>query len=96
LSLPDFINVATIQQELETIGKVSCFLDQNSEDVCAFEVCFFDIFLALLNKIDDFAEVYLMPFPFSGPKMFRVGPTFLCQTKNLFTYCGSHKHFVPD
>ena len=21
---------------------------------------------------------------------------FLCQTKNLFTYCGSHKHFVPD
>ena len=23
-------------------------------------------------------------------------PNFLCQTKNLFTYCGSHKHFVPD
>ena len=38
----------------------------------------------------------LLPCPFSGPKMFWVGPNFLCQTKNLFTYCGSHKHFVPD
>ena len=34
--------------------------------------------------------------PFTGPKMFCAGPNFLCQTKNLFTYCGSHKHFVPD
>ena len=38
----------------------------------------------------------LMPCPFTGPKMFWAGPNFLCQTKNLFTYCGSHKHFVPD
>ena len=37
-----------------------------------------------------------MPCPFTGPKMFWAGPNFLCQTKNLFTYCGSHKHFVPD
>ena len=37
-----------------------------------------------------------MPCPFTGPKMFCAGPNFLCQTKNLFTYCGSHKHFVPD
>ena len=36
-----------------------------------------------------------MPCPFTGPKMFWDGPNFLCQTKNLFTYCGSHKHFVP-
>jgi hypothetical protein len=28
--------------------------------------------------------------------MFWAGPNFLCQTKNLFTYCGRHKHFVPD
>ena len=34
--------------------------------------------------------------PFTVPKMFWAGPSFLCQTKNLFTYCGSHKHFVPD
>ena len=27
----------------------------------------------------------LMPFPFTGPKMFCAGPNFLCQTKNLFT-----------
>ena len=38
----------------------------------------------------------LMPCPFTGPKMFWAGPKFLCQTKNLFTYCGSHKHFVSD
>ena len=37
-----------------------------------------------------------MPCPFTGPKMFCAGPNFLCQTKNLFTYCGSHKHFVPE
>ena len=38
----------------------------------------------------------VMPCPFTGPKMFWAGPNFLCQTKKLFTYCGSHKHFVPD
>ena len=38
----------------------------------------------------------LMPCHFTGPKMFWDGPNFLCQTKNLFTCCGSHKHFVPD
>ena len=37
-----------------------------------------------------------MPSPFTGPKMFWAGPNFLGQTKNVFTYCGSHKHFVPD
>ena len=37
-----------------------------------------------------------MPCPFTGPKMFWAGPNFLCQTKNSFIYCGSHKHFVPD
>ena len=37
-----------------------------------------------------------MPCPFAGPQMFWADPDFLCQTKNLFTYCGSHKHFVPD
>ena len=40
----------------------------------------------------------LMPCPFTGPKMFWASPIFLCQTKNLFTYCGSRKHltFLPD
>ena len=37
-----------------------------------------------------------MPWPFTGPKMFLAGPNYLCQTKNLFTYCGSHKNVVPD
>ena len=37
-----------------------------------------------------------MPCPFTGSKMFWAGPNFLCQTKRLFTYCSSHKHFVPD
>ena len=27
--------------------------------------------------------------PSTGPKIFWAGPNFLCQTKNLFTYCGS-------
>ena len=38
----------------------------------------------------------LLPCPFTGPKMFWAGPNFLCQTKSLFTYCGSRKHFLPD
>ena len=37
-----------------------------------------------------------MPCPFTGRKMFCAGPIFLCQIKNLSTYCASHKHFVPD
>ena len=32
-----------------------------------------------------------MPCPFTGPKMFCAGRNFLCQTKNLFTYCASRK-----
>jgi hypothetical protein len=37
-----------------------------------------------------------MPCPFTGLKMFCAGPNFLSQIKNVFTYCGSHKHFVAD
>ena len=37
-----------------------------------------------------------MPCYFTGPKMFWAGPNFLCQTKEIFTYCGSHNRFVPD
>ena len=37
-----------------------------------------------------------MPCPFTGPKMFWADPNFLCQIKISFTYCGSHKYFVPD
>ena len=57
---------------------------------------------AILKKVFFFlyqsfaTQIPLMPCPFTGPKMFWAGSNFLCQTKNLFTYCGSHKHFVPD
>ena len=37
---------------------------------------------------------WLMPCPFTSPKMFCAGPNFLCQTKNLFTYYGSHKKMI--
>ena len=37
-----------------------------------------------------------MPCPFTGRKMFFASPNFLRQTKNLFTNCGGHKHFMPD
>ena len=47
---------------------------------------------------EDYINVrkHLMPCPFTGPKMFCASPNFLCWTKNLLTYCASHKHFVPD
>ena len=48
------------------------------------------------KKIWPIFHPFLMPCPFTGPKMFCAGPNFLCRTKNLFTYCASHKHFVPD
>ena len=38
----------------------------------------------------------LMPCPFTGLKIFWAGPHFFCRTKNLFTHCARHKHFVPD
>jgi hypothetical protein len=47
-------------------------------------------------KINKEVQIYLMPCPFTGPKMFCAGPNFLSQPNNLFTYCASHKHFVPD
>ena len=34
-----------------------------------------------------------MPCPFSWRKIFCASPNVLCQTKNLFTYCASHKYF---
>ena len=48
------------------------------------------------NKTLTIEKERLMPCPFTSPKMFCAGPNLLCQTKNVFTYCGSHKHFVPD
>ena len=38
---------------------------------------------------------YLMPCPFTGPKMFCAGPNFLSQPKNLTAYSASSKTFVP-
>ena len=64
-------------------------------------LCSSRIFLPPLSTIQ-FKQTYRrtknkqMPCPFTGPKKFWAGPIFLCQTKNLFTYCGSRKHFVPD
>ena len=38
-----------------------------------------------------------MPCPFTGPKIFWAGPNFFARPKFYIpTYCGSHKHFVPD
>ena len=54
-----------------------------------------DVFSWVRNK-NFLGQGSLMPCPFTGHKMFWAGPNFLCPTKNLFTYCGSHKHFVPD
>ena len=33
---------------------------------------------------------------FTGPKIFCASPKILCRTKNLLTYCASHKHFVSE
>ena len=38
----------------------------------------------------------VMPCPSTGPKIFWVGPHFLCRTKNLITYCSSHKQFLLE
>ena len=37
----------------------------------------------------------LMPCPFTGPKNFGLDQ-ILCARSYFFTYCGSHKHFVPE
>ena len=49
----------------------------------------------LIQNILGWSKI-LLPCPFTGRKMFCACPNYLCQTKNLFTYCASHKHFVPD
>ena len=40
-------------------------------------------------------ETYLIPCPFTGPKMFCTGPNFLSQPKNLTAFSVSSKTFVP-
>ena len=46
----------------------------------------------LIYALDvDLHQYSFMPCPFTGPKMFWAGPNVLCQTKNLFTYCGQTK-----
>ena len=37
-----------------------------------------------------------MPCPFTGPKIVCGGPKFFLSEQNWFTYCASHKPFVPD
>ena len=44
----------------------------------------------LAQRAQRLPEGFVMPCPFTGLKMFWAGPIFLCQTKNLFIYCGSH------
>ena len=43
-----------------------------------------------------FSYILFLLCPFTGPEIFFAGPNFLCRTKNLFTFCASHKHFVTD
>ena len=39
--------------------------------------------------------MYLMPCPFTGPKMFCAGLNILCQSKNLTAFNASSKPFAP-
>ena len=41
--------------------------------------------------MEDFYEKYLMPCPFTCPKMFWVGQNVLCQIKDLVTFCARQK-----
>jgi hypothetical protein len=40
-------------------------------------------------------KLFLIPCPFTGPKMFCAGPNFLSQPKNLTAFSASSKTFVP-
>ena len=71
---------------------ITCFHDFWMYDFFFHEIFFFFVFLNFghsekhkeIEKIFHLNLTLLMPCPFT------------CQTKNLFTYCGSHKHFVLD
>ena len=41
-------------------------------------------------------QTFLMPCPFTGPKMFCAGPNILGQPKNLTAFSASSKTFVPS
>ena len=67
--------------------------------ICSFKPLFLWKIISVILLYDDGTEQCSrcqMLCPFTGPKMFWASPNFLCQIKNLFTYCASHKHFVPD
>ena len=49
----------------------------------------------LFYQINRAFLVYALSF-YSSQNVLRVGPNFLSQPKNLFTYCASPKHLVPD
>ena len=59
-------------------------------------ICWHGNYLDQSTCFSQMPFIPLMPCPFTGPKMFCAGTHFLCRIKNLFTYCASHKHFVPD
>ena len=43
-----------------------------------------------------YLDIYLCLVLLQVPKCFELVQIFCAQNKNLFKYCGSHKHFVPD
>ena len=80
---------------------VKTLIIQNQINIC-INICDLNIWTLLRYEKIKIYKKYIhyilrfMPCPFTGPKNFWARPIFLCQTKNLFTYCGSHKHFVTD
>ena len=56
---------------------------------------YFFIFIEEFQSKLQVAGFILMPCPFTGPKMFCVGPNFLSQPQNLTAFSSSSKTFVP-
>ena len=54
--------------------------------------------IAIINqmRVNDTDFGYLLPCPFTGPKIICAGPNVLSQPKNLTAFSASHKDFVPD
>ena len=72
-----------------------------AQNFCEWQNMYLDKFIVRRKKFGTAQNILqpvkgLVPCPFTSPKMFWADPVFLCQIKNLFSYCGTQKHFVPD
>ena len=94
---PKWFNSLDTNSRVEIKSLQSFYFDElrlmkNNEHLSFIDVLFFAWFTLLFFL---FEKESLLPCPFTGSRIFCVGPNFLSQPKNLTALSASSKTFVP-